>query len=277
MDFGNVFHATSGVVLNVNFQNFLIGFKFVIGNALYFKDFATYSRSFSQLQMLLNVELYTRYDVNQHRRIVVQNDQNLFHQLSNECIDLQQTFENIWSVEYIEALHNKIQTSLLERLVYVDYGTDTIVQIVWPKTMVANNFGDRSIHRGWNGIDSLYIWIWIHILALHTSIHHSQDYQIKFLKSITPLIKCTVCQGHFQQRLPALIQMVQNSYSVYIVLLKLHQFIRLNSSPTHFHNEQLDIPTPYMYDVKYRGLYMYIHSMFRSAFPEVPEGQINIL
>lgn len=117
----------------------------------------------------------------------------------------------------------------------------------------------------WPVTDAVYIWPWLHIIAIDMDVNCGYTEKISFLNFIKALIGCSECKRHYKEHLNALVSGL-NVSTCSRVLLAVHTFIntdnnRINSSLKFEYKDSL---VDKFYLAKYMSQYIFLHSTFNS-------------
>lgn len=77
---------------------------------------------------------------------------------------------------------------------------------------------------GWPMTDAIYIWQWLHIIAVHLDLNTGLDEKIAFINFIPNIVACGVCKHHYSMHKDELLKSLRTT-SCTNALLALHTFI----------------------------------------------------
>lgn len=86
---------------------------------------------------------------------------------------------------------------------------------------------NKNGFSSWPTTDAIYIWPWLHIIAIDMDMNFGLVEKYAFLDFIPDIIKCGICKTHYKQHLNELKRNLQNT-TCSNVLLALHTFINNN-------------------------------------------------
>lgn len=83
---------------------------------------------------------------------------------------------------------------------------------------------------GWPMTDAVYIWPWLHIIAIHLDFNAGLDEKISFIDFVPNIIACHNCKNHYRQHRDQLVKALQVTTCAN-ALLALHTYV--NSTRKH--------------------------------------------
>lgn len=161
--------------------------------------------------------------------------------------------------QFSENFDNQIKNVTITT--YADYLLHTLEKVreIWTKllpqhdTLIKNGIATiaekmkKDNAGSWPITDAVYIWPWLHIIAIHLDLNAGHAERVSFLRFIPNMIACLNCRQHYYQHLDAVIESLQTTTCAN-ALLALHTFVNAHLTE----NE-----TQYKYDINLVKVYFY--------------------
>lgn len=97
---------------------------------------------------------------------------------------------------------------------------------------------DRGV-AGWPMTDAIYIWPWLHVIAIHLDLNAGHAERVSYLRFIPNLIACSSCRQHYRQHSAQVIESLQLTTCAN-ALLALHTYV---NSTRGIEDEEVDATT----------------------------------
>lgn len=139
---------------------------------------------------------------------------------------------------------------------------------IWTRLQPSDSeFLNRNVERflsilpnfhGWPGVDSVFVWVWCHIIAIDLDKHYQLNERENFIQYfLENLILCGICEEHFIKNKEYLLTTLQNT-SMENTMLAYHTFVNENYANQNNMN-----------------MFVYMPSLVKSTFKEFFQEMYN--